>query len=87
MQEIIAYLAAICTTVAFLPQVIMVWKTKNTVSISFAMYTVFITGLLLWTVYGFMTWQMPIIVANVLTTIFASSIWWMKVKNMRRGEK
>jgi MtN3 and saliva related transmembrane protein len=86
MQEVIAYLAAICTTVAFVPQAIMVWKTRNTVSISFVMYMVFITGLALWTVYGVMTWQMPIMVANVVTIILASSILLMKVNNMIKGE-
>ena len=86
LTEIIAYLAAICTTVAFVPQAIMVWKTNNTVSISLTMYSVFITGLLLWMVYGFLTWQWPIIIANIITTCLAATIWWRKVRNIRIGK-
>lgn len=86
-NELIAYMAASCTTVAFLPQAILVWKTKNTVSISLTMYSIFTLGLLLWTAYGYLTNQMPILFANIITTILASSIWWMKVKNMKSGKE
>lgn len=51
--EIIGFLAAILTTVAFFPQVIKVYKTQNTQSISLSMYIVFSIGILLWLVYGF----------------------------------
>ena len=85
--EIIAYLAAFCTTVAFAPQVYLVWKTKNTESISFAMYTTFTFGVVLWTVYGFVTWQKPILIANIVTLVLAFTIWLQKVINMQKGKK
>jgi len=87
LADIIASIAASFTTAAFVPQAILVWKSRNTVSISFLMYTVFISGLLMWTVYGLLTWQWPIIIANIVTVSLASSIWWVKVQNMRKGEK
>ncbi len=87
LVEYIGYLAAICTTVAFLPQAILVWKTKNTASISFAMYTIFTFGVVMWTVYGYMTHQLPILLANMVTTVLAFSIWWMKVTNIRQGKE
>jgi MtN3 and saliva related transmembrane protein len=87
LADIIASIAATFTTVAFIPQAILVWKTRNTVSISFLMYSVFISGLVLWTVYGFITWQWPIIIANIITTSIASSILWVKMGNMKNGEK
>lgn len=85
--DLIATIAATFTTAAFIPQAVLVWKTKNTISISFLMYSVFISGLILWTVYGFITWQWPIIIANIITVSIASSILWVKIGNMRKGEK
>ena len=87
LADIIASIAATFTTAAFIPQAVLVWKTRNTVSISFLMYSVFIFGLVLWTVYGFITWQWPIIIANIITVSIASSILWVKIGNMRKGEK
>ena len=85
--ELVGTLAAVCTTVAFVPQAVLVWQTRNTASISFSMYTVFIIGVALWTAYGFLTWQWSLIIANIVTAILALGIWWVKVSNMRKGEK
>jgi MtN3 and saliva related transmembrane protein len=87
IADLIATIAATFTTAAFIPQAVLVWKTKNTISISFLMYSVFISGLILWTVYGFITWQWPIIIANIITVSIASSILWVKIGNMRNGER
>ena len=87
LADVIASIAASFTTAAFIPQAVLVWKTKNTVSISFLMYSVFISGLVLWSVYGFITWQWPIIIANIISFFIASSILWVKIDNMRNGEK
>ena len=38
-NELIGFIAAVCTTFAFLPQVIKVWKTKQTKDLSLRMYT------------------------------------------------
>lgn len=73
-------IAAAFTTVAFLPQVIQSWKTKNMESISLPMYSMFTTGVLLWLIYGFLVKDMPVILANGFIFIFASSILILKIK-------
>jgi len=85
--DYIASLAAICTTLAFIPQVYLVLKTRNTDSISFLMYSVFITGVFLWGIFGIMTWQWPIIVANFVTFILAFIIWLTKLLNIRKSRR
>ena len=50
----IGYFAAICTTIAFVPQVIRVAETGNTDGISLYMYIIFVIGILSWFTYGVM---------------------------------
>jgi len=79
--EIIGFLAAILTTVAFFPQVIKVYKTQNTQSISLSMYIVFSIGILLWLVYGFHLNSLPMIIANAITLVSSIYILYMKLKH------
>ena len=79
--EIIGFLAAILTTVAFFPQVIKVYKTQNTQSISLSMYIVFSIGILLWLVYGFYLNSLPMIIANAITFVSSIYILYMKLKH------
>lgn len=71
---IIGNVAALLTTVSFLPQAIKTIKTKDTDSLSFPMYLLFVTGVALWLVYGTINKQMPIIVGNLVTLILAGII-------------
>ena len=79
--EIIGYLAATLTTSSFLPQAIMTLKTRDTESLSLAMYATFTLGVLLWFIYGLYLADKAIIYANAITLILASSILFMKVYN------
>ena len=87
IHDIIASVAAICTTIAFLPQVILVLKTKNTDAISFVMYTVFIIGVALWFLYGLITLQWPIIISNIITFGLAFVIWFSKLLSIKEKSK
>jgi len=72
--------AAIFTTAAFLPQVIKAHKTRHTKDLSLAMYLMFITGLILWTIYGVLLKQAPIIAANGVTLMLSVYILYLKIK-------
>ena len=73
-NEIIGFIAAVCTTFAFLPQVIKVWKTKQTKDLSLRMYSIMFLGILLWLVYGIRIESLSIIMANVVTAILVGTI-------------
>ena len=46
------YAAAACTTSAYIPQVLRVWRTRSTTDISLKMFLVLVTGLSLWLTYA-----------------------------------
>ena len=73
-NEIIGLIAAVCTTFAFIPQVIKVWKTKQTNDLSLRMYSIMFIGLLLWLIYGIRIDSLSIILANVVTAILVGTI-------------
>ncbi len=73
-NEIIGLIAAVCTTLAFIPQVIKVWKTKQTMDLSLRMYSIMFIGILLWLVYGIRIDSLSIILANVVTAILVGTI-------------
>ena len=77
--DIIGLAAATCTTVAFLPQVIKVWKTKSATDISLAMFLVLTTGVVLWLIYGIIIVDISIIAANTVTLLLSGSILYFKL--------
>lgn len=79
-MEFIGYIAALLTTISFIPQALKVIKTRNTGSISLMMYLVLTVGLMLWITYGFIKDDLPIIIANSITVIFALLILYNKIK-------
>ena len=77
----VGYLAAFCTTFAFLPQLIQTFKTKDPRAISLGTYSIFVTGLGSWLTYGLLKWDMPVIAANSLSLVFATVILTMKIRH------
>jgi len=80
MMFIIGMLAAILTTIAFLPQVIKTHRSKHTKDLSLEMYIVFSIGLILWTVYGVVLQSLPIILANSITLLLCVYLIMLKIK-------
>ncbi len=78
--EFFGYLAATLTTISFIPQVIQVWRSKNTKDISLGMYSIFSVGILVWLIYGLLLGSWPIIIANSITIVLAGSVLGMKLK-------
>jgi MtN3 and saliva related transmembrane protein len=79
--EIIGYCAAFLTTVAFLPQAIWSWRTRDLSGISLGMYSLFTTGVGLWLIYGLIIEKWPLILANALTFTLALSILILKLRH------
>lgn len=77
----IGYIAACLTTLAFVPQVWQVVRTRQTRDISLRMYILFTAGVALWLVYGILLGAWPIIVSNVVTTILAGIVLVMKLRH------
>lgn len=85
IADSVGMLAACLTTAAFLPQAIMVIRTRNTEGISLVMYAMFSFGVALWLAYGLMTSAMPVIIANAITLVLSISILTIKAASVRRA--
>lgn len=79
--EWVGFLAASLTTFSFIPQVIKIYKTRETAGISLTMYLVFVLGIAMWLLYGIFLGKLPIILANSITLLLSGYILWMKVAN------
>jgi len=80
---IIGNLAALLTTISFLPQAVKVIRTRDTKSLSLSTYGMFVSGILLWFIYGMQSGQLPIILGNLITFVFAVTILIFKLKEKK----
>jgi MtN3 and saliva related transmembrane protein len=74
------YMAAVLTTVSFIPQAIKTIRTKNTEGISLIMYLMFSLGVFFWLIYGIYTNNLPVLLANGVTLCFALVILFYKIR-------
>ncbi|MFH2048791.1 MAG: SemiSWEET transporter [bacterium] len=72
--------AGLLTTVAFIPQLVKVIKSRSTKDISLLMYVVISTGILLWLIYGLCIGSVPVIAANAVTLLIAVAILILKIR-------
>jgi len=86
MTEIIGYIAALCTTISFLPQVTKTIKTKDTSGISLPMYLIFIAGVVAWICYGYLISNWTLMGANVITFVLAGIVLTYKIIGTRSGK-
>ncbi len=68
--EILGYVAAACTTFAFVPQIAKI-KKQGGEDISYWMLGIYLAGLNLWLLYGFILHSAPIIAANILSIMLS----------------
>ena len=71
ITPIIGLVAAFCTTVAFVPQVVRTWKSRSTEDISLGMFSFYSTGIFAWLVYGLMIGDIPLIASNGVTFVLS----------------
>ena len=60
--------AGICTTVAFVPQVIKIWRQGGR-DLSYGMLSLYLVGVLLWFGYGLVIRAQAVIVTNLATAV------------------
>ena len=80
LLELVGYGAAFLTTLSFVPQAWLTFRTRDVRGISLGMYSVFTVGVALWLLYGLMMGAWPIVLANAVSLALASVILTMKVR-------
>lgn len=73
-------LAAVLTTLCWLPQAVRVIRLKDTRAISLATNIVFASGILLWLIYGIAIGNWPLIAANAVSMVLTLIIIAMKLR-------
>jgi MtN3 and saliva related transmembrane protein len=71
--------AGICTTVAFVPQVVKTWKSRAARDLSLGMFLIFFIGVALWLTYGIIQNDLPLILANGVTLVLAGLLLGFKI--------
>lgn len=69
LTEIIGIAAGVCTSISLLPQIIKVIREKKAEDISIFYLIVLLCGLGLWTYYGVLKDDFPIIATNVVSMV------------------
>ena len=77
--DLIGSLAACLTTVSFVPQAWLTFKTRDVSGVSLGMYSVFTAGVALWLAYGLLLRSWPVVIANAITLVLALMILVMKL--------
>ena len=78
--DLIGSLAACLTTVSFVPQAWLSFRTRDVSGVSLSMYSVFTVGVALWLAYGWLLGSWPMVIANTITLALALMILGMKLR-------
>jgi MtN3 and saliva related transmembrane protein len=78
--DVLGFVAGTLTTIAFVPQVIKIWRSKHARDISTGTFAIFSSGVLLWLLYGIRLGALPIILANGITLVLSLTILVFKLK-------
>ncbi len=81
MENWIGAVAAVLTTVAFVPQALKVIRERDTRALSLGMYVLFTAGVALWFVYGLMIRSVPVCAANGITGVLSAIILVLKLRH------
>jgi MtN3 and saliva related transmembrane protein len=73
--------AAVCSTLAYLPQAIRTWRTRSTADISVTMFSLMVLATTLWLIYGVALGNWPIIACNGATLILSAIILFFKLRD------
>ena len=78
--QLLGLFAGTLTTAAFLPQVVKTWKSRSAKDLSLGMFSIFCLGVAMWLVYGLVIGDVPVIAANLLTLLLASTLLFFKLR-------
>lgn len=84
ITTIIGLAAGAFSTLGFVPQVVKAWRTKSSQDLSLGTFGVLVAGALLWLLYGTLTGDLPLMVANGVSLAVQASMLALMVHH-RRG--
>jgi len=79
-------LGGLCTTFAFVPQVVKMWKQGGR-DLSYGMLMLYLVGAILWFVYGVLLHAQAVVITNFVTALVISFATGVKAWTARRDER
>ncbi len=85
--SIVGYMASICMICGYLPQAVQTIRTRETDGIAMPTFLALGAGSVLFVAQGILIDNMPIVLANTITTICSVIITIIKLRNDRRKRR
>jgi MtN3 and saliva related transmembrane protein len=82
---LLGYVAGFLTSLALLPQVVKIYKSRSARDISSVMFAIFCIGIILWIIYGVAIGSTPVIIANSVSLSFSLIILALKFRFRRNA--
>ena len=79
VTTLIGLLAAVCTTVSYIPQLKKCWDTGSCSDLSLKMFSILAAGIALWVVYGALQQDYVIILANSVSLVLLMGILYFRL--------
>lgn len=78
--DLIGTVAAVITTLCWLPQIVKIVRERDTTSISLGTNAALASGIVLWLIYGLLLGAWPVILSNVVSFLFIATIVGLKLR-------
>jgi MtN3 and saliva related transmembrane protein len=79
--SLIGSAAALCTTGAYVPQLVKTWRSRRAADISGNMFALLMLGTALWLAYGILKTDWAIMAANAVSLALASAVMVLKLRH------
>ena len=63
-----------CSMASFVPQIVKIWRERDAEQVSLRMCIVAVTGFVLWTAYGVLIRQWPVIGSNIVCLALSGTL-------------
>jgi MtN3 and saliva related transmembrane protein len=87
LPTILGMVAGCCSTFAFVPQVLKIWREGDTRAISVRMYIMRVTGFVLWLAYGFALGSIPLIIFNIVSLLLGGTVLVLKLRGSAHSDR
>jgi MtN3 and saliva related transmembrane protein len=77
---LLGFVAAACTTMCYVPQVVKAWRSKSTKDISWVMFSLLAFGVTLWIIYASIRSDIPLAASNLIALILTSIVLVLKAR-------
>ncbi len=83
LPTLVGFAAGCLGIYGLVPQILKCWRTGETAALSLRMFAVRAFGAVLWTIYGFVVWSLPVLIFSALGLVLISTILILKVRGNR----